>query len=83
MCRKTSGNAYFGKKDYDHAIADYDKAIQINSNSTGFYRRRGVAYMEKGDFAQARRDIEKALQIDPNNQTAKDNLAELQRREGN
>jgi tetratricopeptide (TPR) repeat protein len=77
------GSAYLGKKDYDRAIADYDKAIQINSNSTGFYRRRGVAYMEKGDYAQARRDIEKALQIDPNNQTAMDNLAELQRRAGN
>jgi Tfp pilus assembly protein PilF len=34
------------------------------------------------DYPQARKDFETALQLDPNNQTAKDNLAELQRRGG-
>jgi tetratricopeptide (TPR) repeat protein len=43
------GNVYYGKGDYDRAIADYDQAIQLYPKNANAYVRRGCAYYRKGD----------------------------------
>jgi tetratricopeptide (TPR) repeat protein len=54
------------KGDYDLAIANYTKAIELNPNFAMAYNNRGVAYIQgKGNYDQAISDLSKALEIDP------------------
>jgi tetratricopeptide (TPR) repeat protein len=54
------GYAYFREGSYDDAIADYSKAIQIDSKA-GWFDYRGDAYFHKGDFDNAIIDYTKAI----------------------
>jgi Flp pilus assembly protein TadD len=49
---------------FNEAIADYDKAIELNPNFPRAYYERGWAKMQKGDFEGARADYETWKQID-------------------
>jgi tetratricopeptide (TPR) repeat protein len=57
------GLAYLGKKDYSHAIADYDKGIALNPKNASAVRNRGRAYQGKGDTAHADADFELAKKM--------------------
>ncbi len=54
-----------GKGQYERAIADFTKAIEIDPNDPKAYNNRGVAYGNKGQYDQAIADFTKALEIDP------------------
>lgn len=56
-----SGNQYFQKKDFDRAIIEYTKAIQLNSGYALAHFNRGKAYKEKGDIAKAIMDYTEAI----------------------
>jgi tetratricopeptide (TPR) repeat protein len=60
------GDAYDDKKDYDHAIADYNQAIQLDPKDAGAYFSRGLAKRLKGDNSGGDADIAAAKTIDPN-----------------
>ncbi len=62
FCR---GNAYYRKGDYDRAIADYTRAIQLKPNDAEAYYNRGNAYADKGDYDRAIADYERAIQLKP------------------
>ena len=51
------GNAYDEKGDFDAAIQDYNKAIELQPDYAGAYNNRGNAYDEKGDFDAAIKTI--------------------------
>ncbi len=68
------GLAYHKKRDYDRAIADFDKAIEINPEKVGFHISKGIAYVEKRDRERAIAAFRKALEIDPTNALAKKGL---------
>ncbi len=56
----------FGKKgQYDRAISDFNKAIEINPRYADAYYNRGVAYGEKGEYDKAIADYTKAIEIIP------------------
>lgn len=57
---------YYSQGNYDQAIANYNKAIQINPNDAKVYVNRGVAYASRCNYDQAIADFDKALQIDSN-----------------
>lgn len=59
------GNGYRMKKDYDRAIADYDKAIEIDPSYSLAYSLRGLAYAGKGEHDRAIADYDKALLMRP------------------
>ena len=59
------GEAYTGKGDYDRAIADYTKVIELKPSWALPYRCRGEAYTGKGDYDRAIADYTKAIEIDP------------------
>ena len=59
------GNAYLGKKDYDRAIADYNKAIELEPKLAAAYANRGLAYGAKGDIDGAIADLDKAIDLNP------------------
>ena len=48
------------------AIADLNKAIQLNPSLVEAYNNRGAVYINNGDYDQALEDLNKAIQLDPN-----------------
>ncbi|RKU17039.1 hypothetical protein C6501_04825 [Candidatus Poribacteria bacterium] len=60
----------YDKKRYDKAIADFDKAIQLNPESTNAYFRRGNAKYALRDHESAINDYDKAIKLNPQYATA-------------
>jgi len=50
---------------YDEAIADFNKALELDPNSAEAFCRMGIAYLYKGDYDNAILNMEKGLKIDP------------------
>ena len=50
--------------DLEQAIADYNKAIQINPNYAERYVSRGVARLRQGDARKALEDLRNGLRLD-------------------
>ena len=59
------GDAYFEKEEYDKAIAEFSRAIELDPNYAGAYLSRGVAYGRKGEYDKAGADSTKAIELDP------------------
>ena len=59
------GNAYHEKGQYDQAILDYNKALEINPKDALAYYHRGISYEKKGQYDQAISNYTKALEINP------------------
>jgi tetratricopeptide (TPR) repeat protein len=59
------GNDYANKGQYDEAISNYNKALEINPRLAEAYESRGIAYGKKGQCNQAISDYTKALEINP------------------
>jgi tetratricopeptide (TPR) repeat protein len=57
------GRAYAKKDDLDNAIADYNRAIELNPGHPDAYFYRGTAYLIKDDYSRV-------IETDPNNITA-------------
>ena len=60
------GNARYKVKDYQGAISNYNKALEIDPNYAKAYLNRGVARSNLKDYQGAISDYDKALKIDPN-----------------
>ncbi|MBD3879512.1 MAG: tetratricopeptide repeat protein [Quinella sp. 1Q5] len=60
------GNAYLDLKQYERAIQDYDKAIQLNPNHEMAYNNRGLAYGKLGQKDKEIQDYESAIKLNPN-----------------
>ena len=67
-------------KQYDNAIADLSKALEINSGDYAAYNERGIAYAEKDQYDLALSDFNKAIEINPNFGNAHYNRKTLLRR---
>ena len=61
--RIVTRNAYASKGDYDRAIADYNRAIQIDPDNAVAYNNRGIAYWRLNDKINARRSFQKAKEL--------------------
>lgn len=71
------GNAYYMKADYPKAIADYSRAIELNTTPVDnlgeelgpgkslAYANRGNVYLAKGEKEKAILDYTKAIELDP------------------
>jgi len=71
------GIAYGEKGQYDQAISEFSKAIQINPNYDKAYNNRGIVYRLKGEYDQAISDFNKAIQINSLEAEGYNNLAWL------
>ncbi|HUL37796.1 MAG TPA: tetratricopeptide repeat protein [Thermodesulfobacteriota bacterium] len=71
------GIAYGEKGQYDQAISEFSKAIQINPNYDKAYNNRGIVYRLKGEYNQAISDFNKAIQINSLEAEGYNNLAWL------
>ena len=59
------GVTYVEKGNLDHAIEDFNTAIDLKPNYAA-YNNRGSAYDKKGDFNRAIKDYTKAIGLNPN-----------------
>jgi len=59
------GNAYYEKKDYNHAIADYSEALRLDPEFALAFYNRSCAYRDKGDNDRAVDDYIQAILLDP------------------
>jgi tetratricopeptide (TPR) repeat protein len=60
------GTAHLNMEEYDQAIQNYDKAIELNPNLAIAYNNRGNAYEDKGEYDRAIQDYDKAIELNPN-----------------
>jgi tetratricopeptide (TPR) repeat protein len=51
---------------YDKALVDCDKAIELNPNMSRYYEARGKCRQFHDDFTRAIADFDKAIELDPN-----------------
>jgi tetratricopeptide (TPR) repeat protein len=70
--------AYHLKRDFDQAIKDATKAIELKPEKAAYYDTRGWAYLGSGDYNSATDDFSKALQLDPNLESPKEGLQKIQ-----
>ena len=59
------GNFYYGNKDYDAAIKDFTKAIQLKPTVPESFYNRGLSYNNKGLYDLALADFNKTIQVKP------------------
>jgi len=60
-------------KDWDTAITNFKKAIEINKNYIPAYLNLAIALYDKGDLEESFKNLSKILKIDPNNKRAEEN----------
>jgi len=73
--KKAAGNL-------DGAIADYDRAIQIDPKDAAIYNNRGLAKQAKGDLDAAIVDFNRAIQLNPKDAIAYSNRGNTKRDKG-
>jgi len=57
------GVVYENKGEYEHAIAEYTKAIEINPRHAPSYNNRAVCYYDKEEYDKAWKDVHKAQSL--------------------
>ena len=53
------------RKEYDGAIQDFTKAIELDPKDPTAYNGRGMAYQKKNDLINAQKDFNEAIRVDP------------------
>jgi tetratricopeptide (TPR) repeat protein len=73
---------YLVQGQYDQAITDYNKAIEINPRYAEAYNNRGGTYSQIGQYDQAISDCTKAIEINPRYADAYNNRGNAYRCKG-
>ncbi|HWZ58521.1 MAG TPA: tetratricopeptide repeat protein [Gemmatimonadaceae bacterium] len=71
------GNTYVARQQYDQAIGEYKRAIEINPNYSPAYNSLGYAYRPIGDNANAEVAFKKYIALVPADPNPYDSYAEL------
>ena len=67
---------YGDKGDYDLAIQDFNKAIELKPDDVMIYNNRGMTYGDKGDYDLAIQDFDKVIELNPEHDIAYCNRGE-------
>jgi tetratricopeptide (TPR) repeat protein len=71
------GLAFYEKKDYDHAITEFNEAIRLDPNFSDAYNNRGHIYERKKQYDRAIADFNEAIRLDQNNAMAYNNRGDI------
>ncbi len=58
-------------KNYDSAIENYTKLIELDKDNFIAYNNRAIVYSQKDDYDNAIKDIDKAIELEPSNEEYK------------
>jgi len=61
------GQSYHNNMSYDRAIANYNRAIELNPNEAIYFYSRGKSYYKRTEHDRAIADFNRAIELDPNN----------------
>lgn len=61
------GAASAARHDYEHAIADLSRAIELAPNESSYFYQRGVAYLASDRQALGDADLDRAIELQPQN----------------
>jgi len=59
------GRSYMGLGQYDRAIADFNKATELDPTYIFAYNNRGNTYIVLGQFERAMPDLDRAIELNP------------------
>lgn len=59
------GLVYHLRGDYDRALADFTRALQLDPQNVVIYTRRSEIYRYRKDYDRALADLDEAIRIDP------------------
>jgi tetratricopeptide (TPR) repeat protein len=59
------GNAYAAQEKWQHAIAEYDQALNMDSHNAAAYDARGLAWLALKDSGLALKDFKQAIKLAP------------------
>jgi len=77
-----AGEAAFSRRDYDEAIKNYSRALELEPRNYAAILFIGNTFFRKNDVAKAGEWYEKAIQLDPNIETAYRYYADMLGRKG-
>jgi tetratricopeptide (TPR) repeat protein len=77
-----AGEAAFARRDFDEALKDYAKALEIEPKNYTAVLFTGNTYDRKNDYAKAREWYERAMRLDPNTETAYRYYADMLAKQG-
>lgn len=63
-------DAFSAKGEYDSAVTDYSRAIELNPKETSIYLNRGLVFYHKKSYDLAVADYNKAIELNPKDSTA-------------
>lgn len=75
-------SAYLDKKQYEHAIEDYDQVIRLDPGYPLSYINRGIAHRAMGNLDAAIKDYDAAIEITPGIAVAYNNRGNAYRDKG-
>ncbi|OAI45328.1 hypothetical protein AYO44_02685 [Planctomycetaceae bacterium SCGC AG-212-F19] len=58
------GESYFRRKDYEGAVAEFDRRLKEDNKNSWAYTQRGRAYQLQGEQKQALADFDAAIKLD-------------------
>lgn len=68
---------YYGQQEYDKAIDEYKKAVEINENFAPAYNMLGYCYRSVNNYSEAEKYFKKYIELIPNDPNPYDSYAEL------
>lgn len=71
------GNYYFGQQDYERAVAQYQKAEQIDPEYSPIFNQMGYAYRYLGQYDKAEEAFQRYTSLIPDDPNPYDSYAEL------
>jgi tetratricopeptide (TPR) repeat protein len=60
------GEAYASRRDFEHALADLSKAVELRPDEPEYLYQRALIYRQNGQGNLASADLDKALKLNPN-----------------
>jgi tetratricopeptide (TPR) repeat protein len=70
-------NAYFARQNYENAVQELQKAIELAPNFPPAYNSLGYAYRPVGNYAEAEKAFKKYIELVPKDPNPYDSYAEL------
>src|SRR5256714_1552944 len=66
---------YWGQRDYEKAIAEYGRALQLQPNNADALKFRGYIYRRQGEWEQSTASLNKSAELDPLDVSVWENIA--------